>query len=251
MGRVIVLTYIGWYFLSFIASFYRLILVSASLQGSFLLLFGRLADLHGRRLTFLAGIAWFTIFSIGCGSAHNQISLDVMRAFQGLGIAASLPAAMGILAQSFERGSTIRTVAFGTFSSGAPIGAALGTSLGAVLTQLSRYVYFLPFSCIYWVGLCSYRRYGNFRQSWRSPFYFTAGLGALTFVIGLVAIDKDTHCLNPDLDRRVDWIGAALITSGLVLFTFAIGDGETAPHGWKTGCEHLDSSLGSTETGQR
>jgi MFS family permease len=71
--------------------------------------------------------------------------MDVMRAFQGLGPAAFIPAALGILAQSFERGSTIRTIAFATFSSGAPIGGAFGGTMGGVLTQLSKYVYFLYF----------------------------------------------------------------------------------------------------------
>ncbi|KAF9509240.1 hypothetical protein BS47DRAFT_1349492 [Hydnum rufescens UP504] len=145
-----------------------------------------------------------------CGFVHNEISMDVMRAFQGLGPAASIPVALGILAQSFECGSTIRTIAFATFSSGAPIGGAFGGTMGGALTQLTK-------------------------LSWRSAFLLNAGPGALTFVIGLLAIDPDRHHLDPNLDRRVDWIGAALITSGLVLFTFAIGDGETAVRGWRTG----------------
>lgn len=54
--------------------------------------------------------------------------------------------------------------------------------------------------------------------------------------MGLLAIDKDTHHLDPSLDRRVDWCGAALVTSGLVLLVFALGDGETAkPHQWRSG----------------
>ena len=36
--------------------------------------------------------------------------------------------------------------------------------------------------------------------------------------------------------RRVDWIGAALVTSGLVLITFVLGQGELAPDGWRTPC---------------
>jgi hypothetical protein len=54
--------------------------------------------------------------------------------------------------------------------------------------------------------------------------------------LGFLAIDKDTHHLDPSLDRRVDWIGAALVTIGLVLLMFALGDGETAkPHQWRSG----------------
>lgn len=37
--------------------------------------------------------------------------------------------------------------------------------------------------------------------------------------------------------KRVDWIGASLITVGLVLIMFVLGQGELAPQGWKTPCE--------------
>jgi len=47
--------------------------------------------------------------------------------------------------------------------------------------------------------------------------------------------------LDPALDRRVDWIGAFLVTSGLVLLTFSLGEGETAPNGWRT--SYIISSL--------
>lgn len=48
-------------------------------------------------------------------------------------------------------------------------------------------------------------------------------------------MDRDTHHLDPSLDRRVDWVGAFLVTAGLVLLTFSLGDGETAqPKQWKT-----------------
>lgn len=66
--------------------------------------------------------------------------MDVMRGLQGLGPAAAIPASLGILAQSFEEGSMRRTVAFATFSSGAPIGAAIGNVVSSLLTQYTRYV---------------------------------------------------------------------------------------------------------------
>jgi len=36
-------------------------------------------------------------------------------------------------------------------------------------------------------------------------------------------------------DKRVDWLGAVLVTGGLALLMFVLGDGTVAPHGWKTG----------------
>ena len=36
--------------------------------------------------------------------------------------------------------------------------------------------------------------------------------------------------------RRVDWVGAILVTAGLTFIVFILSDGPTAPDGWKTGC---------------
>lgn len=80
------------------------------------------------------------IWSLGCGFAPNEIALDVMRGLQGLGPAATIPACLGILAHSFELGSTLRTIAFATFSSGAPMGAALGNVTTSTLTQFTKFV---------------------------------------------------------------------------------------------------------------
>ena len=47
--------------------------------------------------------------------------------------------------------------------------------------------------------------------------------------------------MDPDLpsqetDKRVDWIGAFLVTTGLVLIVFVFGQGEVAPRQWATPC---------------
>lgn len=55
---------------------------------------GRLADVYGRRKVFVAGSVWMVAFSIGCGFAQNVISLDILRAMQGIGSAAMIPAAV-------------------------------------------------------------------------------------------------------------------------------------------------------------
>ena len=63
-------------------------------QGCLLVLFGRLADIWGRKLAFLLGAAWMMAFSIGCGFAPNNTSLIILRALQGFGPAAIVPAAV-------------------------------------------------------------------------------------------------------------------------------------------------------------
>lgn len=105
-------------------------------SGCLLILFGRLADLHGRKRTFLAGSIWLAAWTLGCGFAQTEIELDVLRGLQGVGVAASIPASLGILAHAFPPG-TLRSIAFATFAAGAPLGAFTGMALGAVMTQLS------------------------------------------------------------------------------------------------------------------
>lgn len=55
---------------------------------------------------------------------------------------------------------------------------------------------------------------------------------------GVYSIDKDTPHLDypPGSDRRVDWLGAFLVTAGLVLIVFVLGQGEVAPQKWATPC---------------
>lgn len=73
------------------------------------------------------------------------------------------------------------------------------------------------------------------RQTWRSPFYLFTAVNALCFVGGSLSIDEDPP--HPKDDRKVDWLGAVLITTALVMILFVLGDGESAPKQWATGCK--------------
>ncbi|KAI9069518.1 MFS general substrate transporter [Trametes sanguinea] len=95
---------------------------------------------------------------------------------------------------------------------GAPVGGAIGLAIGGVLTQLTA-------------------------QTWRSTFWFLTGLSAVCCIGAIISNDEDaaSHQL---VDRRVDWLGAFLVTAGLTLIIFVLSDGSIAPNGWKTGCAH-------------
>ncbi|GBE89989.1 efflux transporter [Sparassis crispa] len=175
-------------------------------SGCLLLFLGRLADLYGRKLTFLFGAFVMGVFGLGCGFAKDEITLDVLRGFQGIGGAAVIPASLGMLAHAFPP-SRIRSVAFATFAAGAPVGAAVGSVIGGVLTQLTE-------------------------KTWRSVFYLMTGISALVFVGGFLTFDSDMP--STEEDKRVDWLGAFLVTAGLVMIVFVLSDGTIAPNGWKT-----------------
>lgn len=71
--------------------------------------------------------------------------------------------------------------------------------------------------------------------------YLLAGVNVICFVGGILAIDKDVP--NSVDEKKVDWLGAFIITAGLVFILFVLGEGEGAPRGWSTGCKFNISEL--------
>ncbi len=102
--------------------------------GGFLLLGGRAADLLGRRLVFMVGLALFSAASLVCGLAGSDVALIAARAVQGLGAAFVAPAALSILTTIFAEG-TERNKALGIWGAVSGAGGAVGVLLGGVLTQ--------------------------------------------------------------------------------------------------------------------
>ena len=176
-------------------------------------------------------------------------TLATLRAIQGIGGAAMPPAGVGhlflifrplilinsviqigILAHAFPP-SRARSLAFATFSSGAPLGAATGSILGGALTEYTQY----EFSRVLRFFFLQYFYQSiRSRKTWRSSFYLLTGLVFVILLSGLYSIDADLP--SQETDKRVDWIGAFLVTTGLVLIVFVLGQGEIAPRQWATPC---------------
>jgi len=102
--------------------------------GGFLLLGGRLADLLGRRRTFMAGIGLFTAASVLCAFSWSAGSLVAFRGLQGLGGALLAPAGLSLLMTTFAEGRD-RNVALGIWGAASGSGGAVGVLLGGVLTS--------------------------------------------------------------------------------------------------------------------
>lgn len=109
--------------------------------GGFLLLAGVLSDRYGRRLVFSGGMAMMTIWSLACSFAQTDIQLIVFRyavshllpialvltrawhsALQGLGAAATVPSAIGVLSAYFVGRDRHR--ALSTFGAAGAVGSA-------------------------------------------------------------------------------------------------------------------------------
>src|SRR5690242_8100419 len=102
--------------------------------AGFLVLAGRLADLHGRRRVFMAGLSLFSAASLACGLSTSGAMLIAARTVQGLGAAAVAPSALAAITAAFPDGPARRR-ALGIWTAAAAGGGATGWVLGGVLTE--------------------------------------------------------------------------------------------------------------------
>ncbi|GAA2474311.1 MFS transporter [Actinocorallia cavernae] len=103
-------------------------------SGGFLLLFGRVGDLFGRRRLFLAGLALFGTASLLSTLAWDPASFLAGRALQGLGAAAIVPTGMSLLTTTFPEGPA-RDRALGISGTLLSLGFTIGMVAGGTLTD--------------------------------------------------------------------------------------------------------------------
>jgi EmrB/QacA subfamily drug resistance transporter len=166
--------------------------------GGLLLLGGRIADLAGRKRTFLIGLIGFALASGLGGAANGSGMLFGARALQGVFAAVLAPSALSLLTTTFtdprERGK-----AFGIYGALAGSGAAIGFIVGGLLTEY---------------------------LSWRWCLYVNIPIAAVA-VLGGIALLHD----RPERgDARLDVPGVLLGCGGLVALVY--GFSEAQPRGW-------------------
>ncbi|MES9602223.1 DHA2 family efflux MFS transporter permease subunit [Actinomadura sp. NPDC000929] len=159
--------------------------------GGLLLLAGRLGDLVGRRTLFLAGNAVFTAASVLAGAATSSGLLIAARFLQGVGSALASAVVLGILVTLFADPRE-RTKAIGVFSFTGAAGASIGQVLGGVLTDA---------------------------LSWHWIFLINLPIGLAVMLLALPALPRDR---GAGLAAGADVVGAALVTSGLMLGIYTV-----------------------------
>jgi MFS family permease len=173
--------------------------------GCFLLLWGRLADVYGKKLVFVLGSIWFCVVSLTIPFVPHEIPLDLLRSFQGLGAAATLPTAIGILGTTFIKPGKARNYAFSCFGAGAPLGAVFGNILGGFIVEY---------------------------LSWKWIFWVHSIFAAMITCSALFVIPQPPVVEESSVKSAVDWIGGTLITCGLLALLFALAEGNVV--GWTT-----------------
>ncbi|PLB52910.1 MFS multidrug transporter [Aspergillus steynii IBT 23096] len=172
---------------------------------STLLIFGRLADMYGGYVLYIAGFAWMIISSILAGVSVSWLMFIICRALQGLALACFLPAGMMILGSTYRPGPR-KNLAFSIYGACAALGFFAG---------------------IFFSGICS--QY----LSWRWYFFIGAILSGITTVSSYFSIPND-YAEKRKLGIQMDWAGCCLSVPGVVLLVFAIAECSYAPQGWRT-----------------
>ncbi|TVY67355.1 Drug resistance protein, partial [Lachnellula suecica] len=175
--------------------------------ASFLLIFGRVADMKGGYPVYVAGLVWLTIWSLIAGFSTNEIMLNFCRALQGLGPAAFLPSSVMILGSTYRPGPR-KNLVFSIYGACAPMGFFVGIFFAGLTAEYTTWGWY------FWVG---------------------TALAAITALTSYLCIPSDiAEKRNAPVQPKMDWLGATLIVTGLILFTFAIIDSSHAPQQWRT-----------------
>ncbi|KAI8956260.1 major facilitator superfamily domain-containing protein [Xylaria longipes] len=104
--------------------------------GAFQLALGQLADLLGRKVMFITGMAGFSLFSLLVAFAQNPFWMLIVCGVLGIPAAMVVPPAIGILGAAYATPSKRKNAAFSSFSAGNPLGFVFGTILCGIATQL-------------------------------------------------------------------------------------------------------------------
>jgi EmrB/QacA subfamily drug resistance transporter len=180
--------------------------------AGFLLLGGRAADLLGHRKVFIAGLALFALASLAGALSGDQLTLELARGAQGLGGAVVAPVTLSILTTNFREGAERRR-AMSAWGAMGGAGGAAGVLLGGILTDVFGWQSILLINV---------------------PIGFAIAWGAWRFVPRAER--------GPAEDHHYDALGAVVVTTGLIVLTYAIV--RTDVHGWSSAQTLLTAGIG-------
>ncbi|MFI5910169.1 MDR family MFS transporter [Dactylosporangium sp. NPDC051541] len=155
-------------------------------------LYGKLADVLGRKPVIFFGIAVFLVGSVLCGAAWSMLTLIIFRAVQGIGAGAIQPISMTIIGDlySVEERARVQGYVAGVWG----VSSVVGPTLGGVFADY---------------------------LSWRWIFF-------VNLPLGLWALWMFARNLKENVERRahrIDYLGAALLIGGCTLLILGTLEG--------------------------
>nr|WP_042190487.1 MDR family MFS transporter [Kibdelosporangium sp. MJ126-NF4]CEL19380.1 drug resistance transporter, EmrB/QacA family [Kibdelosporangium sp. MJ126-NF4]CTQ94821.1 drug resistance transporter, EmrB/QacA family [Kibdelosporangium sp. MJ126-NF4] len=158
-------------------------------------LYGKFADLFGRKPVLLFGIGVFLLGSVLCGAAWSMPVLIAARAIQGIGAGAVQPISMTMLGDLYTLEERARVQGYAT--SVWAVSSLIGPALGGVFAE---YV------------------------SWRWIFFINLPIGALAV---LVLVRKFNEKITRS-KHKIDYLGSVLLTVGMSLVLLGLLEGGVA-----------------------
>ncbi|GAA2891231.1 drug resistance transporter, EmrB/QacA subfamily [Actinoplanes cyaneus] len=153
-------------------------------------IWGKLGDLFGRRVTFVAAVALFLVGSMLCGMAHNMAELVGFRAVQGLGAGGLIVGVLSIIGEMIPPRDRSRYQ--GVMMAVMPVAMIGGPLIGGFITD---------------------------HLSWRWAFYVNLPLGIVTLVVSWITLARLPKGKGK---AKIDWLGTILLSiwiTSLVLIT--------------------------------
>ena len=169
--------------------------------GALMLTGGKLADLLGRRLVFVVGLAIFTLSSLACGLAGGASLLIAARVVQGVGAAMMNPSTLSIITVTFpprQRGTAI-----GIWAGVSALALAIGPLVGGLITE---------------------------HINWNWIFFINVPIGVIAIAAAYAFIDESRDTSH---EQRPDAPG--LVSSALGLFALSYALIEANTYGWTSG----------------
>lgn len=155
-------------------------------------IYGKLADLYGRKPLFLAGTALFLLGSVASGLAQSMEQLILFRALQGLGAGAVLPLVLTIIGDIFDLSERAKVQGF--FSGVWGVASVIGPAIGGLIVD---------------------------HFSWRWVFYINIPFGLLSALLLIFAFKEHVTRTKPTLD----YAGTLALSGSIVALLFALLQG--------------------------
>jgi EmrB/QacA subfamily drug resistance transporter len=162
-------------------------------------IYGKLADLYGRKIIFTIGVVLFLLGSILSGASQTMMQLIIFRALQGVGAGAVMPITFTIIGDLFT--GEERAKMQGVFSSVWGIAGILGPLVGGFFVD-----------------------YG----SWRWIFYINVPVG----IVSLILVWMNLHERFERRQHKVDYLGATLFTVSISSLLYALLNGGQPNYAW-------------------
>ncbi|OCA86101.1 MFS transporter [Bacillus sp. FJAT-27225] len=156
------------------------------------LIYGKLADLFGRKPVLTFGLAVFMIGSILCGLAESMEMLILFRLIQGFGAGAVMPIASTIVGDIYTKEE--RAKIQGYLSSVWGISAVMGPAIGGLLVEYVSWHY------VFWVNI----------------------------PLGILSMAGLWFFLHENIEKKkrdIDYLGAILLTIGVSSFMYILVEG--------------------------